>query len=129
MSVHLIRGQTQRFSELNQALAADRASVSSVAMEYVVIARWTALAGEEQRVRRILSELTPAVRAESGCRLFQPAVDRDDPRAFTILEIYDDEAAFVAHGKSPHFRRYVLEEAVPLLEKRERSFLQTIDVD
>jgi quinol monooxygenase YgiN len=98
-------------------------------MEYVVIARWTALAGEEQRVRRVLTELARAARAEPGCRLFQPSVDRDDPRAFTILEIYDDEGAFLAHGESPHFRRYVLEQGVPLLEKRERSFLQTIDVD
>jgi quinol monooxygenase YgiN len=98
-------------------------------MEYVVIARWTALAGEQQRVRNVLTELALAARAEPGCRLFQPTVDRDDPRAFTILEIYDDEAAFLAHGESPHFKRYVLEQGVPLLEKRERSFLQTIDVD
>jgi quinol monooxygenase YgiN len=98
-------------------------------MEYVVIARWTALAGEEQRVGEILAQLARAARTEPGCRLFQPAVDRDDPRAFTILEIYDDEAAFVAHGESPHFKRYVLEQGIPLLEKRERSFLQTVDVD
>jgi quinol monooxygenase YgiN len=98
-------------------------------MAYVVIARWTARTGEEDRARALLVELTRLTRAEPGCRLFQPTVDRDDPRELTILEIYDDEAAFAVHSESAHFKRYVLEEAVPLLEKRGRTFLATIDAD
>jgi quinol monooxygenase YgiN len=98
-------------------------------MAYVVIARWTARAGEEQRARALLVELARQTRAEPGCRLFQPTIDRDDSREMTIVEIYDDEAAFVVHGDSAHFKRYVLEEAVPLLEKRDRTFLETIDTD
>ena len=49
-------------------------------MAYVVIARWSARAGEEARARALLVELTKRTRAEPGCRLFQPTVDRDDPR-------------------------------------------------
>jgi quinol monooxygenase YgiN len=98
-------------------------------MAYVVIARWTARAGEEARARALLVELAKPTRAEPGCRLFQPTVDPDDPREMTILEIYDDEAAFLVHGDSAHFKRYVLEEAVPILEKRGRTFLATIDAD
>jgi quinol monooxygenase YgiN len=98
-------------------------------MAYVVIARWTARAGEEDRARALLVELAELTRAERGCRLFQPTVDPDDPREMTILEIYDDEAAFNVHSDSAHFKRYVLEEAVPLLEQRSRTFLDTIDDD
>jgi quinol monooxygenase YgiN len=98
-------------------------------MAHVVIAHWTVRAGEEQHARALLLELAPLARAEPGCRLFQPTFDPTDPRQLTILEIYDDEAAFEAHGRSAHFKRYVLEEGVPLLEKRERTLLRTIDED
>lgn len=98
-------------------------------MGYVVIARWKARAGEEQKVRALLAALAGEAREEPGCRLFQPAVDRDDPRLFSIFEIYDDEDAFAAHEASPHFKRYVLAEGIPLLEERGRSYLQAIDVD
>jgi quinol monooxygenase YgiN len=98
-------------------------------MGYVLIARWKARAGEEQKVRSLLAALAREARREPGCRLFQPAVDRDDPRAFSIFEMYDDEDAFAAHESSPHFKRYVLEEGIPLLEERGRSYLQAIDVD
>jgi quinol monooxygenase YgiN len=98
-------------------------------MAYVVIARWTTRAGEQDRARALLVELAKLTRAEPGCRLFQPTVDPGDAREMTILEIYDDEAAFLAHGDSAHFKRYVLDEGVPLLEKRTRTLLRTIDVD
>jgi quinol monooxygenase YgiN len=98
-------------------------------MATVLIAHWTVRAGEEQRARALLAELAPLVRAEPGCRLFQPTFDPERPRELTILEIYDDEAAVEAHSQSAHFKRYVLEEGVPLLEKRERTFLRTIDED
>ena len=52
--------------------------------------------------------------------------DRDDPRRFLIFETYEDDEAFKAHGESEHFRRLVLDEAVPLLESRDRSFYTTI---
>jgi quinol monooxygenase YgiN len=46
---------------------------------------------------------------------------------FLVYEEYDDEAALEAHSASEHFRRYVLEEGIPLLESRERSFYRTLD--
>ena len=44
-----------------------------------------------------------------------------------MFEIYDDEAAYKAHGESEHFQRLGFGLAVPLLENRERAFYQTID--
>jgi quinol monooxygenase YgiN len=92
-------------------------------MAYVVVARWRANAGSEERVVAVLDELTRASRAEPGCVGYQPHRSTDDTRDFLIYEQYVDEAAFEAHSESEHFTRLVLEEAVPnLLESRDRAF-------
>jgi quinol monooxygenase YgiN len=92
-------------------------------MTYVVVARWRANAGSEDRVVAVLDELTAATRAEPGCLGYTPHRATEDPRDFVIYEVYADEAAFEAHVDSEHFRRLVLDEAVPeLLESRDRTF-------
>jgi quinol monooxygenase YgiN len=92
-------------------------------MAYVVVARWRANAGSEDRVVAVLDELTGASRAEPGCLGYTPHRSTEDARDFLIFERYADEAAFETHSKSEHFRRLVLEEAVPdLLESRDRTF-------
>jgi len=96
-------------------------------LSYVLIARWTAGPGNEERVEQILLRLAAATRTEPGCRAFRPTRSVDDPRLFVIYEEYDDEAALEAHSSSEHFRRYVLEEGVPLLESRERTFFRSLD--
>ena len=96
-------------------------------MSYVLIARWTAAAGNEERIERILLALAAEARKEPGCRTFRPTRSVDDPRVFVIYEEYDDEAALEAHSASDHFKRYVLEEGIPLLDSRERSFYRTLD--
>jgi quinol monooxygenase YgiN len=58
-------------------------------------------------------------RRERGCKRFDVLVDPKDPTHAMLYEIYDDEAAFAAHQATPHFKRYI-DEAVPLLESRER---------
>jgi quinol monooxygenase YgiN len=94
---------------------------------YVVIARWTAAAGNEDGVEQALRKLTGPSRAEPGCRAYRPLRDVSDPRVFVIYEEYDDEAAYEAHAASEHFRRHALEEGIPLLESRERSYYFTVD--
>jgi len=96
-------------------------------MGYVLIARWTAAPGNEERVERALLALAAATRNEPGCRIYRPTRNVDDPRVFVIYEEYDDEAALEAHTASDHFRRYVLDEGIPLLESRERTFFRTLD--
>ena len=54
-------------------------------------------------------------------------MDPQDPRAFLIFEIYDDEAALEAHASSDHFREIAAGEAFDLLESRERAFYETMD--
>ena len=96
-------------------------------MSYVLVARWRAAPGNEERVEQTLLALAAEARREPGCRAFRPTRSVADPREFLIYEEYDDEAALEAHSASEHFRRYVLEEGIPLLESRERTFFRTLD--
>ena len=95
-------------------------------MQVVLVASWVANEGEEERVLGLLEELVPPSREEPGCLLYQPCRDRENPRRFLIFEVYADQAALEAHSASGHFRRLVLDRALPLLESRERSFYETI---
>jgi autoinducer 2-degrading protein len=45
--------------------------------------------------------------SEPGCRQFDVLVDPSDPSRIMFYEIYDDEAAFLAHQQTAHFKRYV----------------------
>lgn len=76
---------------------------------------------------RAVQNICALSRAEPGCYFYQPSIDPNDPRAFFLFEIYDSEDAFIAHIESDHFRYWVLEEAVPRLAERERTFYTTID--
>ena len=96
-------------------------------MAVVLKATWTAIEGSEAIVLDALEKLAPRSREEPGCRVYQAYRDPAEPRVFHIFEIYDDEAAYKAHGESEHFQRLGFGLAVPLLENRERAFYQTID--
>jgi quinol monooxygenase YgiN len=95
-------------------------------MAFVLAAKWTANEGEEERVRECLERLAGPSREEPGCRFYQPCRDPESPRVFLIFEIYDDAAAFDAHGASEHFQQIAVGEAFALVESRERTFYETI---
>jgi quinol monooxygenase YgiN len=91
---------------------------------YVVLARWTAKDGAEDRVAAAIENLVAPSRAEPGCRVYQPHRSLEDPRIFLLYEEYEDEVAYEAHGASDHFRQHALGEGIPLLESRERTFFE-----
>src|SRR3954462_15218798 len=95
-------------------------------MAYVVTAKWTAKDGEEEAVLGCIRQLMGPSRAEPGCQYYQPTRSPDDPRVFFLFEIYDDEAAYKAHGESEHFQPIGAGVAIPRLEDRERGFDETI---
>jgi quinol monooxygenase YgiN len=97
-------------------------------MAYVVVAKWTTKDGEEEAVARAVGALVEPSRAESGNLMYQPHRDPADPRVFFLYEQYVDEAAYKAHGESPHFRKHGFGDAVPRLADRERTFYETWDV-
>jgi quinol monooxygenase YgiN len=95
-------------------------------MAYVVSALWTAKQGEEDRIARIIEELTPPSREEPGNLFYQAHRSPDDTRLFYLYEQYVDEAGYQAHQDSDHFQRLVVGEAIPNLESRERAFYETM---
>lgn len=97
-------------------------------MSFVCSATWTAQPGQEGTVLAALTALAPASRQEPGCQTYIVHQDPDQPAVFKIFEVYDDEDAFKAHGTYPHFEKYVLGQAIPVLANRERVFTTVIEV-
>ena len=95
-------------------------------MAYVVSATWTAEPGQEAIVLDAIRKLTPPSREEPRNRFYQAYQDPSVRGVFHLFEIYDDEESYAAHGASPHFKEFALEQAIPVLAKRERAFFQTI---
>jgi quinol monooxygenase YgiN len=95
-------------------------------MAYVVTAIWTAQPGQEDVVRDAISKLTEPSRGEEGNRFYQAYQSAEEPLVFRLFEIYDDKDAYAAHGASPHFKEFALEQAIPVLASRERAFYETI---
>jgi quinol monooxygenase YgiN len=98
-------------------------------MGYVVRATWTVQEGHEDTVLANVRALTPLSRAEPGCQFYQAYRDPEAPEVIHLFEIYDDEAAYQAHGSSAHFQDLGFDKSIPLLANRERWFFQTIDAD
>jgi quinol monooxygenase YgiN len=95
-------------------------------MAYVVCANYLARPGSEARIGAIIEAMTEPSRAEPGCLHYQGHRSLSDPRRFFLYEVYVDEAAYVAHQASDHFKRLIAGEAVALLEIRERAIYQPI---
>jgi quinol monooxygenase YgiN len=95
-------------------------------MTYVIAAQWRARDGEADKIARLLPELVRECKAEPGVIEFIAHRSPDDPNEFFLYEQYRDEAAFKTHQATPHFKRLVLEGAVPLLEKRIRMPLRIL---
>lgn len=58
--------------------------------------------------------------SEPGCRQFDVLVDPQDSTKVVFYEVYDDEAAFESHQKTPHFRKY-LDTALEHVASRRRA--------
>jgi len=89
-------------------------------MAYVLAVNWTAKQGHETEVHKILTILGEASRQEPGVITYTTHVDPDNPREFFIYEKYHDISGLEAHQETSHFKEYVLEKAIPLLETRVR---------
>jgi quinol monooxygenase YgiN len=96
-------------------------------MSYVMVARWRPRVGEAGKIEAILRELAAAVRKEPGNLQFIVLRSHDDPRDLLLYEVYASEDAFTAHQRTEHFKKLVVERAVPLLEMRERRRYSVID--
>ena len=54
----------------------------------------------------LTEEIETSVRVESGVLTLYAVYEKDHPTQVTIFEIYADEAAYEAHLKTAHFKKY-----------------------
>jgi quinol monooxygenase YgiN len=93
---------------------------------FVVIATWTAKHGEADRIRRLLTEMTPGNRSEPKLLHFQAQVSGEDPNTFVLYEHYTDASGYDDHRATDAFKTRVLGEAIPNLETRHVATFTTI---
>ncbi len=61
--------------------------------------------GQGEALEAVFAELSEKVRAnEAGNRLYQLTKSRTEPNTYKVLELYDDQDALTAHGKTDYFR-------------------------
>ena len=81
---------------------------------------WEVRDGEVEAAADIVARFAPEARKEPGVELLMVNQCATNPSQFLFYEVFTDAAAFEAHQQTPHFRRLILEEALPRLNKRER---------
>lgn len=79
----------------------------------ICIATFHAKAGQEHTLKQALSALVPQTRKEKGCLSYELCQKQDDPRTLTMLEQYQDQAAYDFHGKQAYLAHLV--EQLPAL--------------
>lgn len=71
---------------------------------FVITVEFTVKAAHVAEFRSaMLEQARNSLAKESGCRQFDVCFDPKDEGRVFLYEIYDDEAAFQEHLKSPHF--------------------------
>ena len=70
-----------------------------------VIATLTVQDGKGAELEAVFRDLAAQVRAnEKGNKLYQLCKSRMAANTYVVMELYEDQAALDAHGKTDHFR-------------------------
>jgi autoinducer 2-degrading protein len=74
---------------------------------------------QERLLKAIMAQGAASLEREPGCLQFDVCLDSGNPNRVLLYEVYEDEAAFDAHGKPPHFAvwRAAADECVERLER------------
>jgi quinol monooxygenase YgiN len=81
---------------------------------------WEVRDGEIDAAAGIIARFAPEARKEPGLELLMVNQCATNPAQFLFYEVFKDAAAFEAHQETPHFKTLIVEQALPLLGKRER---------
>ena len=54
----------------------------------------------------VIAQAENSLTRETGCQVFDVAIDPAHPEVVFLYEVYDDEAAFQVHLESDHFRDF-----------------------
>ena len=55
----------------------------------------------------VKEEMEASIRVEPGVLAIYAVADKRDPAKLTFFEMYADEAAYLSHRETPHFKAYV----------------------
>ncbi|BCK55333.1 putative quinol monooxygenase [Nocardia wallacei] len=70
-----------------------------------VIAELIVQDGKGAELEAVVADLVGQIeRNEPGNRAYRLVRSQSDPNSYRIFELYDDQSALEAHGKSEHFR-------------------------
>jgi quinol monooxygenase YgiN len=70
-----------------------------------IIATLTIQSGKESEFEAVFTDLAAKVRAnEPGNVLYQLTRSREQANVYKVLELYTDQDALTAHGKTDHYR-------------------------
>lgn len=93
----------------------------------VLIARYHVKPGHTESVVAALREMAPLVHErEPGCRLYHVSRAQETADLLVLYEEYEDEASFLGHRETPHFKDIIEGRVVPLLERRERELFNRV---
>jgi len=82
-----------------------KSEIRETEMAIGVIATLRVQSGKGQEFEKVFGELSGQVRSnEPGNKLYQVFKSRKDADTYVVMEIYQDQAALEAHGKSDHFK-------------------------
>ena len=77
-------------------------------MSIIVVARIKAKQGSEKILEDACRAMVPKVRGEAGTETYICHRSVPDPSVFLFYEVYKDQAAFEAHGNSPHMAEFLV---------------------
>lgn len=94
-------------------------------MPLTIVARITAVAGQEAKVRAALENLVAPTRAEPGCIQYDLHQDNDDPRVFLFFENWESRALWQDHMNSAHIKanRPATEGAIESVDLHEMTLI------
>ena len=95
-------------------------------MTFVVVATWTARPGSEAAVEEALRKMIEPSRAEEGCLEYRIQRNLDATNVFLLYEEYRSPEDYERHLESVHFARNAENDAIPLLESRQRAFIRPL---
>ncbi|QMW04391.1 putative quinol monooxygenase [Spirosoma foliorum] len=84
-----------------------------------IVAKWQVKEGQLEAVKALLPELVKQTTTEKGNLFYKIHQRVADQHTLILFEGYADEAAMNEHRNSAHFQELVVQQIVPLLEKRE----------
>ncbi|HEY2663544.1 MAG TPA: putative quinol monooxygenase [Candidatus Binataceae bacterium] len=75
-------------------------------MAITVIAKLKVKPGNEAAFKDAAAAMIQQVKTESGTQTYILHQDAKDPTSFVYYEVYGDQAAFDAHGKTAHMAEF-----------------------